>query len=366
MSGLRVPVQRHNWHDAFDCQMAMWRWYRGEVGRGWLVQSWRDNVRDLSEDTADMLAILYANEVGRLIDCDPIYVQSDFCDLIDHARHDFKPEPLMEMDLITPRGFLFYETPFIIPDRFDKPTTIKAISWTRVFNQKGDQTEIDKMKSAARLQGMEVETTIEGVGTHITSHESAAASEEFLTAHGAEAYGIALTLYSDTDAEIRVREVSEMFNRVGRGQFPPVVPLHLTPWYFGMTFQGNEWDEVGKPTGAEWWWRIVQTTFRLMLQRIGHKTIQRPDRAARREAARLKMPAETEVVVVTLRREESERKEPSGEKANYSHRFLRSGHWRNQPYKGGVHRQIWIDPTIVGDESLPLVIRPRRVFQWRR
>lgn len=45
----------------------------------------------------------------------------------------------------------------------------------------------------------------------------------------------------------------------------------------------------------------------------------------------------------------------------YTHRFLRRGHWRRQPFKreDGTwdRRRIWIHPTVVGDPSLPLVLR---------
>ncbi len=80
------------------------------------------------------------------------------------------------------------------------------------------------------------------------------------------------------------------------------------------------------------------------------------------------MPDETTVVVVRLRREKGDTPaDHEPEPANYSHRFIRRGHWRNQPYPSeGTHRQIWINPTIVGDEQLPLILKPRRAFEWDR
>jgi hypothetical protein len=73
-------------------------------------------------------------------------------------------------------------------------------------------------------------------------------------------------------------------------------------------------------------------------------------------------------VIVRLRREAGD--EPPGEEngeANYSHRFIVSGHWRNQWYPSEkLHRQIWISPYVKGPEDKPLIVRPRRVFQWQR
>ena len=134
-------------------------------------------------------------------------------------------------------------------------------------------------------------------------------------ARGAYPWGITLTLYADRDTADSKQPTS----------FPRLIPLHLTPWYFGMEFQGNEIDENGVETGAEWWWKVVQTTFRLMQQRIAHKGFHRPDRASHREGAKLGLPDDNEIVVVRLRREAGEGNEPSGNEAHYSHRFMVTG-----------------------------------------
>lgn len=65
------------------------------------------------------------------------------------------------------------------------------------------------------------------------------------------------------------------------------------------------------------------------------------------------------VTVVDFRRREGDYN--SGTGREYSHRFLRRGHWRRQPFKreDGTwdRRRIWIHPTIVGDPDKPLVLR---------
>jgi hypothetical protein len=103
-----------------------------------------------------------------------------------------------------------------------------------------------------------------------------------------------------------------------------------------------------------------------MQQHISVRHQQRPPRPSLRRARRVSFP-ETDVIVVRLRRESNGR-DPNHEAgtANYSHRFIRNGHWRNQWYPSlKVHRQIYIDRTIVGDESLPLIVK-RRAFNWDR
>ena len=68
----------------------------------------------------------------------------------------------------------------------------------------------------------------------------------------------------------------------------------------------------------------------------------------------------THITVIDFRRRAGEY-ESHGER-EYSHRFFRRGHWRRQWYGSEEHddrRQevIYIHPTIVGDESLPLLMR---------
>lgn len=331
-----APQARAKWHDAYDTQMALWRWYRTEEGVRWLAYSFNEAARALQAGTREMLLDLYTAERGRLIDLDPIFVSTEMCEVVDAAKESFEPEPLMETDLLTTHGFLYFEKPFDVLDRFEEPTTIHAVAWSRIIAA-GDE------QRAQALQGM----VDAAAGSGVTLD----AIEEKAIEDGARAAGIALTIYATSPESAP----------------PPVIPYHVTPWYFGMTFDGNEVDENDEPTGAAWWWRVVQTTFRLMQQHIAVKHLQRPDRSSRREAKRLRFPDEAEVVVVRLRREAGERSEPSGEAANYSHRFIVSGHWRNQWYPSiSAHRQIWISPYVKGPEGLPLIVRPRRVFQWER
>lgn len=63
----------------------------------------------------------------------------------------------------------------------------------------------------------------------------------------------------------------------------------------------------------------------------------------------------------------------TGRKIEYSHRFLRRGHWRSHPGKIGKDRsgdyrisgQTWVMEAEVGDESLPLVKKTRVVEEMK-
>ena len=343
---VRAPARRKSWHDAYDAQMALWRWYRGDEGHAYLLNHARMNIEPLEyEATKEILLKQYSAEDWRLLSCDPIFVSREMCEVIDFAQETFEPEPLLETDLLTPRGFVFFEKPFDVMDRFDAPTTVAAFSWVRLYQSADDATaqivsEILDHHGKGPPSAAEVDERIESVA-------------------GVEPAGLSLTLYALSAPHLE--DLKWM-----RGEVPPVLPMHLTPWYFNMEFNPFEEDAQGFETGAMWWWRILQSTFRLMQQRIAVKHIERPDRNQRRLAKSYGV-KEPEVVVVRLRREASETGEPTGEEANYSHRFIVSGHWRNQPYpKEGIYRQIWISPYVKGPEDKPLIVRPRRVYTWDR
>lgn len=103
-----------------------------------------------------------------------------------------------------------------------------------------------------------------------------------------------------------------------------------------------------------------------MQQQIAVQHRQQSPRPVRREAKRYGL-MDREVLVVRLRRERSKPTDDEHGPANYSHRFIVSGHWRNQFYPAsGEHRQIYISPYVKGDESLPLVVKPRRAFVLNR
>jgi hypothetical protein len=276
-----------------------------------LREGYRENARPLSSQTRTLIARLYEAEIPKVLVADPYFVSSEMTDVIEAASAGFQPEPLLPTDFITTHGFVWYERPFLIPDRFDEPFLLRGFSWCPILT--GD----------------------------VPSGE--------LTDANATDRGMAVTIYAD------------------HGQ-PSIgfAPAHLTPWWYGMTFDGNEVDENEKPTGALWWWKIAQTTLRLMQQKIAHRQSERPDRPTRRNGQRCGF-NEREVLVVRLRRESGDHEPGEGDGANYSHRFIVGGHWRNQWYpKGRVHRQIWISPYVKGPDDKPLVVKPKRAFTWDR
>lgn len=370
---MATRLQRPLWQDAYDAQMGLWRWYRTPQAEQWLGGLFKDSAAGVPHEFRQRMLKQYDAETGRLVECDPFYVAEEMVELVDAARRDFKPEPLQEWDLLTPRGFLYYARPITVGDKKGRPLPIRAVAWSQEYITVEDGDE-GRRKVEEYLNSLP-EKALEGrfVSTEL----------EKLAADGIiEANGLQVGLYSDRDEyiEINASAHNENFDegyeksKANMQQMTagtPLVPVHIAPWVYGMSFDGNEVDIYGDPTGAKDWWQLIQTTFRLMLQRRPHASFVRPHRSARRDWERHGGRPDTDVVIVRLRREAAprpeDREETEGEGRKLTHRHYRTGHWRNQWYPSiQQHRQIRIMPTIVGDDSLPLMVRPRRVFQWQR
>lgn len=106
--------------------------------------------------------------------------------------------------------------------------------------------------------------------------------------------------------------------------------------------------------------RLLAALFTLLTQpALTTRTVERPDRAARRRIQRAGAGADQDVQVITLRRPKAEPSEPGGgdtPKREYDHRWIVQPHWRRQPYGPGRSQTklIMIPPHVKGPADKPL------------
>jgi hypothetical protein len=106
-------------------------------------------------------------------------------------------------------------------------------------------------------------------------------------------------------------------------------------------------------------------TWTLMQQSLSVSQRIPVDRPERRRCARANLPQD--VLIVRLRRHSlDDSREDVGDPVPWSHRWLVSGHWRNQwlPSRA-CHRLQWIAGYVKGPENKPLVVKDR-VTAWVR
>lgn len=159
-------------------------------------------------------------------------------------------------------------------------------------------------------------------------------------------YGIHFSFYAPTDFLVASRRVGE----------PEIVIFHTAEYSFGVTPDRNE-DVVAAQVSLR-----LMKEFRPARRSSSHE---RPSRATRKRAKRAGLD-EADVLVVRLRRER-QANEHLGGVANYSHRFMVHGHWRDQWYPTlDAHRQVWIAPYVKGPADKPFKPPSGRAFLLHR
>ena len=262
-----------------------------------------------------------------MVEAEPVWVEPDMMTLVEAAAASFQPEPLQPNDVISDAGFLWLPRPVVMEDVYGKVLSYRAISWKNAVFKEGGGS------------------------------------------------GIVLFLYhgrGDPD-DYEAEENTE--------RFPVLTLAHVTPWefghdYFDVTKYPHEAFAIdpefeaanpGAIRGTKNLSQFIGALFRVMSQTIAVRTQRVPSRQFRKRAKPW-LP-DKKIVVVTLRRhrEAGYPAEPGGTTPEWTHRWLVSGHWRNQWFPSlSIHRQVWISPYTKGPEDKPLVIRVHRVFRFAR
>ena len=341
------------WVKAAETQLELHRWLTSEVGQRW-HRGWISAEKRAEPKKGDMYDMLAHVEPMKLLTAEAIWVAPEMSDIVTAARDGFQPEAMTKEDFIVPTGFCYFAKPLLMQDRNRKHVSIGALSWCPVKFQHGkDPDEIDPS---------DVVSVSDDANMVMTQHSLRELNYEAQ----ADKWGMCLAMYSSARAD----EDDYSHNHraaMAAGEACELIPLHYTTVVFGDTFDdGDMYDDTGRYTGADQWWKTVQSTLRLMQQRItahGDEALPRP---TRRRMQREGMGQVSEVLVIRLRRPTVKHGEPSGSAREWTHRWLVDGHWRNQPYPSlGIHRQIWISPYVKGPEDKELIVK-RRYFKWDR
>jgi hypothetical protein len=156
-----------------------------------------------------------------------------------------------------------------------------------------------------------------------------------------------------------------------RIQPPPLIPIREAR--LPLTDEPVSLDGLPAHEGMEPARAIVAAmaaSWYLMQQpQLVDRTRQEPSRAEARSIARAGLP-EDGVTVVDLRRvmaPQDRDPDAGSDGRRYRHRWVVSGHWRDQPYgpSRSLRRQTWIPAYVKGPDGAPL-LATERVNVWRR
>jgi len=328
------------WDTALDAQTDLLRSFGTVEGRDYLngfvkalERAGAYNGEGVLEHPDGAAEALVGAATGGLPSCDPFYVSGDLAELIDWAADSFQPEPLIATDLIVPGGFAYFSKPIFLKDTHRLQMPIRAIQWNAAFEH--DSTG--------------------GTGPAIRFEQD----------EGQPIGGVILTFYSHrADGDPGGDRSTYPDMRIGGSD---LAMEYVTLLRFGEMHDAFNDDESLRDVLTH-----VKVFFRLCQQTIAVPRRERVPRPVWKRA-RATWKDIREVVVFTLRRAKPSQYEGEEREVEWNHRWMVSGHWRNQPYverddqgnKRTVYRQIWIAPYIKGPDGKPLILK-RRAFELVR
>lgn len=271
---------------------------------------------------------------GQLLEfltyCQNFYVTADMTAIARAAGASLPLESVSSASAFPTReGFMVFDAPIGHVDFADGRIEVTGVAWQCHWSRLADETQ-----DRAELED----------GTTVSSiYETVTATGEDPPAGWEPVMSV--------DCWPLINAAAMGFHALIPGSEEPLV------WRVGNETVANEPEEplFSNVLSA---WLLMQQSLTVVERASG-------DRPERRRYARLGLPAE--LLIVRLRRLEAMPKpETGGDGPDWSHRWLVSGHWRQQYYPSqGGNSPIWINPHVKGPADRPLIIK-ERVTAWVR
>jgi|SRR5262245_7846569 len=332
------PYSRYE--DALIAQQRLYEWTISEPGLRFMLGFFTSqNEIHTPEAQRDPVALARI-QVAMLREAEPVYVSPDACDLVDHARETWKPEPVLGSDAFTPYGFVLFPRPIMLDDM---PVTEE--NPMRAPAPPGSLNGYIPVRAMAWLSIISEDAQI---GTFWVSFYTAVEDEFRL----ADELGV-------PDRWTNPPPGHPAYTRDHVRRNFPMSMVHMWQWSWGNdgNHEYGDWDDPDRydvmPQDSFEQMRerarqqcgLIQTFWRIASQFVPAR--HRLPRQLRRDAARHGIAAK-EVTVITLRRERERPDydpEPTGREYHVS--FLVRGYWATRHTRNGP-RQVWVRPHLKG------------------
>lgn len=335
---------------------------QGEV---WTRQSKTYRVTDEGKAEQEATGLLHMDLLKNHVQAASAYrVTEDMCDLLDLAAAGLEPEDKWDRTL-APTGCGIV--------RFDKPIPLGGMLTA-------DGPEVDLWAS----------WLVWGPGPLLSDHKPRMFLWWLGTGNEKTDAFTARLLLEGIDKE-RVRQIMGPWSMLGWDTFPDGLSLGdkvLPLGDHGLDTDDPSFNEQRKkmalalahPEGneGELWQsndaRLAHALFLLLNQTVTVLVDEPIDRAARRRAGKMRIPAR--VTTIALRRAaNTTEREPGESHVEWQHRWLSRSHWGWRhckadkpgavPYKGGWGVRVWVAASIKGPEGAPLKVTDK-LYDLRR
>ena len=323
---------------ALDVQLDLLRYYtRTEEGR-FYANSIVDSAiqTDTGKSLSDMGVLLH-----RMILTGETYaVSEDIVDVLEFAASSVPTFKIERSDLPSESGFVYLGRSIVIKDKRDNDLVVRALGWRlAVTHGRGETVEAiqdiaaDSPELAAAMEQAEADGKLPGEALAVVVWTAPLDGRDHM--HDEFVANI-YDLY---------RPACEMLSLVAG-----VWEIGRDDW---GTFAAGHGMDLGK---------FVMSFLRFINEPWVDYRQMVPGRHLRKRAARAAI-EEPAIHIVQLRRSLSHGRRPAngdGPSAEWSHRWLVRGHWRNQWYPSAkVHRPRWIPEYVKGPDDKPLVVHDK-------
>ena len=386
MNEMRQPQE---WEKALSAQHEIIGFVSSDWGKRYFRYWLDDRTNKYGTAQSSTSASAFVNALPDMMAAEPVYVTGEMQELVYNAMESFNGrEEVVESDFFLRSAFVFLEEPFTVIDQAGKKVAWRAISWhledmtftevqgdrqydevvKKIADQYQDYTkdQLAMRRNVAQLRddhgwtpdriSRETGVPKAEIELYLRDFDRDLASGEGLFSVEVK-MGIRFIMWSSIDDE---DDYSHTFNEIDS--------IAKTQWLVAHALTvplediSKTKDTMGhKQSSTLLFLRVMN---KLMGERIVTRSRYKAARSLRRHSQRIQLPI-SEIMVVELRRK-TQPSEPSGERRNFSHRFIVHGFWRSQWYPSlGMHRQKYIADYVKGPDDAPLIIK-KRVWQWDR
>jgi hypothetical protein len=310
-----------------ELQDDMRKWWLTDIGKSMgntLAKAWGVPIDEFG---------IYESMSLRL--AQTYWVNADMADLAGHAAKTMPPQSFVRGDLPCPAGFALFQEPIQFLDCNGKMVNVRAVVWRPFFFADVGQARMEYAKnSEAALE--------QSSGVYLTT---------YMDPHGTDDY-------SEEASFKRLAHLLAPLHPLGRIIIPFGTKQCFEEGHFASAGSPPEKRQEITDSGLALY-RLMPAIWTLMQQRLARTTETEQARQSRRRLERTDSPLkERKVRVITLR-QFHRRVDQGGAAPEHTHRWIVSGHWRNQwlPSKN-MHRLQWISAFVKGPEDKPLVFKP--------
>jgi hypothetical protein len=312
--------------NAIEVRSRWLKWARIEGGPAWnhiTRIANRDGQKAASSYLEALPAYQHALETG-----DTFFMNKNFCSLVENARSTIPDDIEFEMSWVhSPQGWMWIEVPFEVP------------------NPELQNPGLEDPVIRAKLEGLVIR--VSALGWFKVSETKM----YFLCYQDFESYMPGKTGFGCW-SHFTLSQGDKLIDRIH--------DFESKSFGMGAYLKGRESDMKHEM-------RWVYAAQYLMAQRLSHHTSVPVDRPTRRRHERANEKISPDVRVISLRRLEEDRpKSDELHPVDWQWQWEVSGHWRNQPYKDGSFKKIFIEAYIKGPENKPLKPAGHKIFIARR